>query len=221
MKNIFFLVNSLAEFNFFDLIKKYIDDVKITVGETLPHHTDAYDLIVLWSYQKIIPNIHLKKNIILFHSTNLPEGKGWAPIYYTISGGKEFYVISGIFAGEGVDNGDIIVRARFRMKDNYTADIIRQWDHEISILLIGEILKKFQNRTIEGTKQTGAESYYPRRRSEDNRVDPSSRLLDIIGHLRGCEKNHPAFFYYNETKYYVHIYPDTKPEFPEDLEVIF
>lgn len=221
MKKVFFLVNSLNEFNCYDLIKKYLDGVHVTIGESLPQCTEEYNLIVLWSYRKIIPNISGKKNIVVFHSTDLPEGRGWAPIYHTLLKGLEFFVISGILAAEDVDTGDLIVKARFKIKDNYTAEIIRQWDNEISILLVNEILTRFEGLEISGIKQTGEGSRYPRRKPEDNEIKLDSLVGDIIGHLRGCEKRHPAFFYYNQTKYFIHIEPENKPEFPNDLEVIF
>ncbi len=221
MKKIFFLVNSLSEFNFNDLIAKYLSSICVNIGESPPQHTDEYDLVVLWSYRKILPSTSNKKNIIIFHSADLPKGRGWAPIYYTLSRDLEYFVISGILAGEGVDMGDIIVKARFKIKDNYTAEIIRQWDREISIMLIKDILTRFEGREIKGIKQVGEGSYYQRRKPEDNEITLNSRLGDIINHLRGCEKEHPAFFYYNQTKYFIYIEPENKPEFPDNLEIKF
>lgn len=221
MKKVFFLVNNLNEFNFNELTKKYLEGIQVTVGESLPQCAEEYTLIILWSYRKIIPGVSGNNNIVVFHSTDLPEGRGWAPIYYTISKGLEFFVISGILAGEEVDRGDIIVKARFKIKDNYTAEIIRQWDNEISFMLVKEILTRFDGREIRGIKQTGEGSNYQRRRPEDNEISIDSQLLDVIGHLRGCEKRHPAFFYYKQTKYFIHIEPENNPGFPDDLEVTF
>jgi methionyl-tRNA formyltransferase len=221
MKKIFFLVNSLTEFTFGDLVKKYFAGIHISVGESPPLHTEEYDLVVLWSYRKIMPDVAGKRNIILFHSTDLPEGRGWAPIYYALSRGSEFFVVSGILAAEEVDKGDVIVKARFRIKDNYTAEVIRQWDNEISIMLTKDILMRFEGGEIRGIRQVGDGSYYPRRNPEDNEIPLDARLCDIIGHLRGCEKSHPAFFYYRQTKYLINVEPERKPEFPDDLEITF
>lgn len=221
MKKVFFLVNTLSEFVFGSLIEKYLLDVHVSVGESLPQHSEEYDLIVLWNYRKIIKGVQDKKNIIIFHSADLPEGRGWAPIYYSISNNKEFYVVSGILAGEGVDTGDIIVKARFRIRDNYTAEMIRQWDNEISISLIKDILKRFDGKELKGIKQEGKASTYSRRTPKDNEVRVDLPLSDIINHLRACEKQHPAFFYFNKIKYFIKIEPEYKAEFPDDLEIIF
>ncbi len=221
MKRVFFLVNKLEEFNFCQYVEKHLNEISVTVGDLLPEHTNEYDLIVLWSYRKIIKNVPSGKNIILFHSSDLPDGKGWAPIYYSIHSGLEYFTISGILAGERVDSGDIIVKAKFRIKDNYTAEHIRRWDHEISIILIKKILERFANGKIRGKKQEGVGTSNPRRKPDENRIDLKSRFEQTINHLRACEKNHPAFFYYNQTKYNITIEPEMEPGFPTDLKIKF
>lgn len=221
MKKIFFLLNKLEEFDFQEYIKKYLGDVSVSKGESLPESSDNYDLIILWSYRKILKNISNKKNIILFHSTDLPSGKGWAPIYYSIYNNLEYFTISGIFAADEVDSGDIIIKARFKIKNNYTAEIIRECDREISILLIKKILERFDNKPLQGKKQEGISSTYVRRKPEDNQISTNDALKDIINHLRACEKNHPAFFVFNGTKYFINIIPAIKPKFPKDLEIEF
>jgi methionyl-tRNA formyltransferase len=221
MKKIFFLVNSLDEFDFQDLIKKYLPDIRVSAGESLPEHTEDYDLVILWSYKKIIPNLSGKKNIILFHSTDLPKGKGWAPIYYTIIQKNEYFTITGILADEKVDAGNVIVKARFKIKDNYTAEHLRGWDKEISIMLIKEILARFEGKKLEGIRQTGKDSFYKKRSPEDNEISPDVKVADIIDHLRACERSHSAYFIYNDIKYFIYIEPAEKPDFPDDLEVKF
>lgn len=221
MKKTFFLLNNISDFDFADLIKQYLADVNVTVGEILPQYTEEYDLIVLWNYRKIIKSIGRKRNIIIFHSSDLPKGRGWAPIYNALSSGHKFYVISGILPGETADTGNLVVKAKFTIKDNYTAELIRAWDNKISIMLTKEILLRFPKNNIKGIKQVGQPSYYTRRRPEDNQISLDRRVGDIINHLRACEQQHPAFFYYNKTKYYIYIEPEKKPDFPDDLEVLF
>jgi methionyl-tRNA formyltransferase len=202
-------------------VKKHLNEISVTVGDSLPEHTDEYDLIVLWSYRKIIKNVPSGKNIILFHSSDLPDGKGWAPIYYSIRSGLEYFTISGILADQRVDSGDIVVKAKFRIKDNYTAEHIRKWDHEISIILIKKILERFANGKIRGKKQEGVGTSNPRRKPDENRIELKSRFEQTINHLRACEKSHPAFFYYNQTKYNIIIEPEMEPDFPADLKIKF
>lgn len=215
------MLNKISEFNFADLLEKYLFDCEVTIGEGLPGRTEGYDLIVLWNYRKILQNVEDKKNIILFHGSDLPEGKGWAPIYNSIMSGREFYVISGLFADQQVDSGDIIVKARFKIRDNYTAEFIRQLDNEICIKLVRDMLLKFEGKEIKGKKQDGTDSFHARRKPEDNEVKLDAKLEDVISHLRACEKSHPAFFVYRGVKYRIHVEPCESPQFPEDLQVFF
>jgi len=221
LKKILFVVNSIEEFDFNHLLKKYLSNVNIFIGEDLPDDPKSFTFIVLWSYRKLVKIDKSHNNIILFHSSDLPEGKGWAPIYNTVVSEKEYFYITGILANEKVDSGDILVKARFRMKNNYTADYIREWDKEISILLLQKVLENFQGKKLKGLKQEGLSSYYPRRNPEQNEISISSTIGSIFNHLRACEHRHPAFFFINDTKFLVFIKPEEEPTFPVDLEITF
>jgi methionyl-tRNA formyltransferase len=220
MKKIFFVVNNNKEFDFKELIRKYLSKVSVDVGKSLPKNSEKYDLIILWSYQKIIKKLPKDENVILFHSTNLPNGKGWAPIYHTLIRKKKYFTISGIIANEKVDAGNIIVKARFKIQDNHTAEYLRKWDHEISIMLIREILKKMKGH-IKGKKQIAKGDKYPRRYQKDNQIDIKLPFKQTINHIRACEDDHPAFFYINKTKYIIKVEPEKKPNFPKNLEIKF
>jgi len=165
-------------------------------------------------------NLDKDENVILFHSTNLPNGKGWAPIYHTLIRKKKYFTISGIIANEKVDAGNIIVKARFKIQDNHTAEYLRKWDHEISIMLIREILKKMKGH-IKGKKQIAKGDKYPRRYQKDNQIDIKLPFKQTINHIRACEDDHPAFFYINKTKYIIKVEPEKKPNFPKNLEIKF
>lgn len=221
MKKLFILVNKLSEFSSFKYIDEYLSGVLVSIGEGLPQNTDDYDLILFWNYSKIIPGMGNKRNVIVFHSSDLPRGKGWAPIYYTIANGEEYYTVTGILPNEQVDAGDILIKARFKMKDNYTANQLRDWDNRIMLMLTGELLHKYSISILCGIPQEGTESFYKRRRPEDSEVNLNEPLGSIVNHLRACESSYPAFFWFNNTKYYIYVRPELKAEFPADLEIKF
>jgi methionyl-tRNA formyltransferase len=222
MKKLFFLLNSFADFNFSEYLHKHVDQsYNISFGETMPSDTDYYDLIVLWNYQKIVKDIDDKKNIVVFHSTNLPDGKGWAPIFNSLLRDDKHFYITGILASNKVDAGDIIVQAKFEIKANYTAKYIRIWDIEICIILANEILKRSVSNKLSGVKQKGKESYNHRRQPQDNEINLNVSLKDQVALLRACEDEFPAFFFYRGEKYIINIEPESKPVFPEDLEIAF
>jgi methionyl-tRNA formyltransferase len=222
MRKIFFLLNSFSDFNFSEYLHKHLDhSYSISFGESLPSDTNQYDLIVLWSYQKILKDIDDKKNIVVFHSTNLPRGKGWAPIFYSILHKEKYFYVTGILASNKVDSGDIIVQARFELKENYTAKYLRIWDDEISIILVKKILEKFSSNKLIGIKQEGVSTYNPKRHAGDNEVNLKVPLGNQVDNLRACEDKFPAFFIYGNTKYLINVEPEIKPIFPKDLEIFF
>lgn len=221
MKKVLFVVNSLDEAPRAGLAEKYLGGVEVSVAEKLPENRAAYDLIVLWSYRQIIPDLAQNSNIVVFHSSDLPQGKGWSPIFYTIAEGLEYYTVTGILASDKVDSGDVIVKARFKMRDNYSAEFLRVWDHDISFLLVKQMLEKFNGVKICGKVQEGESSYRKRRRPEDNEILPDTPVSQALAMLRACERRHPAFVVRNGVRYNLHLEVVPPPEFPADLEIEF
>jgi methionyl-tRNA formyltransferase len=221
MKKVYFLVNRMTDFGFAPLLEKHLGDCEVAVGTTLPAEPSAYDLVVLWSYRKKVPVEPGCRNIILFHSSRLPEGRGFAPIYNTIARDLERYTVSGIFAAAEFDTGDLIVRASFRMRENYIAADLRRWDEEISVMLVSRLLDRFGGGELKGVPQVGTSSWWERRCPEDGCIDTTRTFAELIPHLRASESRHPAFFMLGQTKYVVSVQPETAPAFPDDLEIEF
>ena len=215
------LLNKFDELDFEPLINHYLprEKFEVEIAEVFPEHPSDYQLIIPWSYQLIIKQAEQARNVVVMHSSNLPEGRGWAPIYFSFREQKPEYVISGIFAADEVDSGDVIVRARFPIEDGYTAPFIRQVDKEISLLLIARILEKWPSGNIKAIKQSGRGSYRARRAPQDNEVDMNRTLEDLLPHLRGVEPNNPAFFFFNGLKYLIEVRPELAPVFPKQVTI--
>jgi len=218
---IFFLLNHTSEFTAQNFCKKYISNHEISFGVVFPEKPECFHLIIPWNYKKIIKDYKLK-NIVIFHSSDLPKGKGWAPIFNVFYKELKEYVISAILIDEEVDAGNIIAQGKFKMRNTHTADFIRKIDDEVTILMISEILKKMSNKTLVGAKQDKSqESYYARRFPEDNELNINSTLASLVPTLKGCEKSHPSFFYYEGDKFTISIMPSIPPSMPDDLEITF
>ena len=223
MRKVFILLNKLSEFDFREELSIYLKDCHVDIGTWLPFSPNDYDIIVAWCYKTIIKNIPNPNNIIIFHSSNLPEGKGWAPIYNAIVNEQQFYVISGILASQDVDSGDIVVKAKFKIKSEYMAKDIRLFDKKISLFLIHRILEKFKIGTINGVMQSGNGSYNKRRHLEDNEININSTFASLIPHFRACEDDAPPYFYYKDIRYNLAISPDIAIDssLPSDLKITF
>jgi methionyl-tRNA formyltransferase len=218
---VFFLLNTLVEFNFGEFLARHLSEYQVSLGTELPPHPEDYRLIILWSYRRILREIPATNNVILFHSSDLPDGKGWAPIYHAIADGHASYVISGVFAAPQVDSGNVIVKARFGIRPEHTAAALRRFDEEISIMLVAKILQTYKSTEVVGMPQSGHESFRLRRRPESNEIDVDKTFRELIPHLRACEERSPAYFLLQGCRYLVSVRPDREPTFPQDLEISF
>lgn len=221
MKRVFFLVNSPADYDFGPLLSELLPGVDCSSGTALPAELSEYHLVVLWSIRKLLPGVAGRDNVIVFHSSDLPRGKGWAPIYNAIARDQERFTISGLLPVEEADAGDVVVKARFRIRPEHTAEHLRAWDHRICILLIGKLLERFPDGHLRGARQSGEESWYPRRKPHENAVDPSRTLESMMNHLRACEPGHPAYLDFRGVRYRIQVSPMEAPAFPDDLEIEF
>ena len=222
MKGVFFLVNSLSEFDFGDLLARHLVGVPVTVGDSMPPVPSGYSLIVPWSFRRIIPRATAIGNIVVFHSSDLPHGRGWAPIYNAIAQDLPRYVITGIAASDDVDAGNILVKASFAMRPDYTATQLRIWDSEICVMLTAQLLARLSGGwSLKGVVQDSGGSWNPRRRPSDGEVNANEPLRELINHLRGCEVSHPAYVLYRGVRYNIVLTPAEHPVFPEDLKISF
>jgi methionyl-tRNA formyltransferase len=215
------VLNHLEEFDFEDTLRRYLpsDGFEVTATDSFPEDPSHYQLVIPWCYRKVIKRAASAGNVVIMHSSDLPNGRGWAPIYHAFGEQKAEYVISGIFAADEVDTGDVIVRARFAIEEGYTAPFIRALDKELSAVLIGKILEHWPVGPPEGVKQVGAGTFHPRRYPADNEVDLSASLSELLPHLRGVESGSPAFFQYKNVKYLIEVRPEAVPSKPTQVTI--
>lgn len=218
-----FLVNDLSEFTFGDLIDYFLPDdfYNIDIKENLPIDPSMYRLIVPWSYRKLIPEASAIGNILIIHSSDLPEGRGWAPLYNTFQNKRSEYNVCGLLADDGIDTGEIVVRMRLPLRSDYTATYLRQLDHQISIIMVKRLIDHFRHRKIQGISQQGKVSFNARRYPEDNEVALGDTIGEIVSHLRGVEARAPAYFNWKGVEYVLSIQPKIKPGFPNSVQLEF
>jgi methionyl-tRNA formyltransferase len=221
MSRVLFVVNEPCDYDFGPLIERHLCGWQTQIATTMPDDCSLYRLIVLWSYKRIIENIPEPNNVVIFHSSALPAGRGWAPIYHAIVENDNYYTISAILAAPEVDAGDIVLRVRFPMLPSYTATTLRRFDHEASIMGARRILERFRDRRIVGMPQRGPSTYRKRRYPVDNRIDVERRFRELIPMLRACEPSAPAFFEFDGVRYLVTVTPESETEFPEKIEFQF
>jgi len=214
-----FLLNNLDEFNFEKMLYSYfpVEKYEVKVTAVFPENPNHFQLIVLWNYHRIIKDAAKYRNVVVIHSSDLPEGRGWAPIYHSFKEEKKEYVMSAILAATEVDAGDIIMRARFQIEDGYTASFVRELDQEVSLMMVTKILNQWPDGIASGIQQSGVSSYHVRRFPKDNEIDISKPLKTLLPHLRGLESNNPAYFFLNKVKYLIDVRPEALPNKPKKV----
>ncbi|MDR6236065.1 hypothetical protein [Pseudomonas oryzihabitans] len=214
------LLNELAEAPAAALLERFLPASRVTVDilTEYPDQPDGYTVIVPFNYRKLLAAESLAR-VVIFHASALPQGKGWAPIYYSIVEDQPDYVLTGIRAAASADSGDLIVRASFPMRPEYTATYLRQVDEPLFLCVLGRLLERWPAGDFPAVPQPEGGSFRARRRPADNEVNPAWPLVDCIPHLRAVEAAHPAFFYHQGVKYLIEVRPETPPAFPPPLRL--
>lgn len=197
----------------------------LVVGYDQKNIDKNIDFVFCIDYPKIISPKYIelvKKGIYVFHSSDLPEGKGWAPIYHSIMNQKKKnHVMTTIKINEKVDAGEIIVKTYFKKREGENADSLKEVDKIMTIKTIQRIIDDLLSFELKGQRQKGKGSYYKRRTLADSEVDVKDSLENIHYHCLAVAKEHPAFYFYKNKKYIVSIRPESLEEFSEhDIKII-
>jgi methionyl-tRNA formyltransferase len=188
--------------------------IDITFAENLVDPA-AFDLVVLWFYQKILRDVEVHSNVVVFHASALPYGRGMAPIYYTFADDLATCTLSAIRAADGLDCGGILGQAHIPIEPAMTAPVLRALIVTTALQMTAELLTRNLSMTQE---QTGSPTYRRRRTPNENEIALSARVEDVMQHLRGCEPDHPAFVTYRGVKF---VLTATPAEPPPDPTVTF
>lgn len=155
---------------------------------------------------KITPPEVLKKNNynLVVHESDLPKGKGFAPLTWQILEGASTVPVCLIEAENEVDSGNIYLRKELYFDGYELCDDIRRAQGEISVDICLEFLSS--NSSPEGKPQQGESTFYQRRSPKDSELDINKSIAEQFNLLRTVDnKDYPAFFYINDIKYYLKI----------------
>lgn len=219
-RGVLFLESQPGRFAAHDLAAKHMPGIHIEASATLPdpESSAAFRAIIPWNYGKLIPGASRWKNLVVFHSSDLPRGRGWAPVYYTLAQGLDQFTITAFKPDEGADTGPVLAKCRFPVAPGVTAPYLRRFSQEAELMLLGKLLERYPDvAAAAGTPQTHLEgTRWPKRSPDDNEIPLSATLADVLPHLRACEPRHPAFFVADGAKYTIVIEPAEPPRFPLD-----
>jgi methionyl-tRNA formyltransferase len=171
--------------------------------------TNDYEIVFILSYFRIIKNEFLKrhKHNIVVHGSDLPKGKGWAPIFWQILENKNEVPITLFEANENVDDGHVYLKDVIYYEGHELNGEIREKQAKKTIELCLDFLEKYEN--ISPTPQEGLSTYYRKRNPNDSELDLNKSLKEQVNLLRIVNnEDFPAFFYYKGHKYIIKIFKD-------------
>ena len=168
-----------------------------------------YDIVFILNYTIIIKNHYLKKNKLnlVIHASNLPKGKGFAPVQWQILDNKNKINVCLFEATSKFDSGNIYEEGRILLNGTELYDEIRKVQAVAIFKIIRRFLRKYPN--VSSKKQKGKSTFFRRRTKKDSELNINMKLKKLINQLRiGNNNAWPSFFIYKKRKYIIKIFKE-------------
>lgn len=175
---------------------------------------DSADISFFLGCIHIAPKTTLEKatcNLVV-HESNLPEGRGFAPMSWQILEGKKRIPIVLLEAAEGdVDSGKIFLKSEISLEGHELSSEWRKLQGEETISLCQKFIDNYPN--VSAVDQEGVPSFFNRRTPDDSKLDISKSIKDQFDLLRVVDnQKYPAFFDHLGTRYKLTIQKETPLE---------
>jgi methionyl-tRNA formyltransferase len=171
---------------------------------------DKYDILFLLAYHKMVPEKFLKKNTynLIVHESNLPKGKGWAPLFWQVLEGKNIIKLSLLEASSEVDGGNIYFQDELKLSGFELNSELRDKQAKLTIKMCKNFISKM-HLSPRSFPQEGEESFFRKRTAEDSCLDVNKTIADQFNLLRVVDNSaYPAFFEIDGHRYFLKITRD-------------
>ena len=129
------------------------------------------------------------------HPTKLPEGRGQAPIPWTIIKGLKNTALSVFFLEEAADTGPVVAQYPVEVSPRETASSLFYKMEHAHFRAGAELAGGLAGRTVTGSKQDeSAASLWPRRRPEDGELTAAMTCDEIDRQVRALLGPYPRAF---------------------------
>ena len=183
-----------------NLLSEVLDDKGIPYIEIeeLQEIDSSFDIVFGSGIYKIVPSKYLNKpalGLIFFHETPLPEGKGNAPIQWTILNKKHNLTITAFKAVEAMDGGDYVYQYNISVSKTDTLETLNRKRATGIKRCLESIIEELEQGCLVSRKQSGESSVSPKRTPKDSGLDPNETLMNLWDNIRVCHNDdYPAFF---------------------------
>ncbi len=170
-----------------------------------------FDILFIINYTK---KIDLKKfssssiNLVI-HESNLPKGKGFAPLQWQVLQNKKNIIFSMIKINKMIDSGPIVMKKMLKLNGLELYDELRFLQAKTIFKMIDLFIKKYPK--IKFKEQKGSSTFYRKRTTKDSKLNINRTIKSQFNKLRITNNNDwPAFFIYRKQKYIIKIFKDEK-----------
>ena len=166
----------------------------------------GYDLVFVLGYTKVLKGDVLSSNKLKFvvHESDLPQGRGFAPVQWQILEGKNEITVCLLEIAEEVDAGNIFGKSTLLLDGSELYGEIRRKQAFVTFELIEKFLEQYPE--INFQKQKGMPTFYRRRVPSDSQLNLDRTIREQFNLLRTCNNEAwPAFFEMNGVRYEIRI----------------
>jgi methionyl-tRNA formyltransferase len=129
------------------------------------------------------------------HPTKLPEGRGQAPIPWTIIKGLNHTALSVFFLDEAADTGPVIAQYPVEVRPRETASSLFYKMEHAHFRAGVDLAADLAGRSVTGSKQDESEaSVWPRRRPEDGELTSAMTCAEVDRQVRALLGPYPRAF---------------------------
>jgi len=178
----------------------------VTLYQNHKNIQEKTEIVFLLSYFSIVENKFLEKHPHTFvvHESDLPKGKGWAPLFWQILDGKKNIPVTLIEASEKVDSGKIYLKDTINLNGYELHDEIRELQAKVTCSMCIRLVEEHEH--IIPVEQTGEETFYQKRTPADSQLSINKSISDQFNLLRiVSNKEFPAFFEIDGYRYILKI----------------
>ena len=166
------------------------------------------DVIVVVAYGKILPKAVLdlpRLGCINVHGSLLPKYRGAAPIQWTVINGDGTGGVTTMFMGEGLDTGDMLLKAETPVGAEETAGQLFDRLKDLGADLLLETLEKLEQGTLTPVPQNEEDSTHaPMLSKELSVIDWSKPARELHNLIRGLNPWPSAYSYLDGKKLKIH-----------------
>lgn len=162
------------------------------------------DLLWVIGLSQLVPDRLIemaRQGGIGFHPTMLPEGRGRAPVAWTILLGRRA-AVNLFFLTEEPDAGDLIVQREVPvLPDDYSEDLIRRTNDALREVIL-ELAPRIKEGNLPRSPQDHRQAtYYKKRTAADGRIDFAEPTAQVYRLVRAAGRPyHGAFSYASRDK---------------------